>query len=281
MDAAPSPATARTVFLVSDRTGITAQTLGQALLAQFGALEMARVTVPFVTDEAGARAVVERIQTTAARDGVMPVVLSSIADDRVRAVLKTSGALCLDFLETFIGPLEQVLGAPSLHHAGLPSHGDPASAAYERRMDAINYTLAHDDGIVSNQLGEAEIILIGVSRSGKTPTSLYLGLQFGIRVANFPLTEDELAAPRLPRTLEPFRTKLFGLTIDPLRMHHIRQARRPGSRYASREQCEFETRQALRLYRDQGIPHLDTTTRSIEEIATTITQQAGLNRVVY
>lgn len=275
-----TPGPPRTVFLVSDRTGITAQTLGRALLSQFGALDVARVTVPFVSDDTAAHTLVERIRATAVRDGVMPIVLSSIADDRLRAILKTSGALCLDFLETFIAPLEQALGAPSLHRAGA-SHGDPESAAYERRIDAVNFTLAHDDGIVTAQLHEAEIILIGVSRAGKTPTSLYLGLQFGIRAANCPLTEDELVVPKLPATLVPFRDKLFGLTIDPQRMHHIRQARRPGSRYASREQCEFEVRQALRLYRELGIPHLDTTTRSIEEIATTITQQAGLTRAVF
>lgn len=275
-----TPGPPRTVFLVSDRTGITAQTLGRALLSQFGALDVARVTVPFVNDETAARTLVERVRATAVRDGVMPIVLSSIADDQLRAILKTSGALCLDFLETFIAPLEQALGAPSLHRAGV-SHGGPESAAYERRIDAVNFTLAHDDGIVTAQLHEAEIILIGVSRAGKTPTSLYLGLQFGIRAANCPLTEDELVVPKLPTTLEPFRDKLFGLTIDPQRMHHIRQARRPGSRYASREQCEFEVRQALRLYRELGIPHLDTTTRSIEEIATTITQQAGLTRAVF
>jgi [pyruvate, water dikinase]-phosphate phosphotransferase / [pyruvate, water dikinase] kinase len=270
----------RTLFLVSDRTGITVQTLAQALLSQFPAFDVVRVSAPFIADEQAARALVEQIGAAAAHDGAPPIVLSSLADDHLRAILKTSGALCLDFLETFIAPLEQALGTASLHHAGH-SHGDPASAAYERRMDAVNFTLAHDDGMTTAQLDQAEIILIGVSRAGKTPTSLYLGLQFGIRVANFPLTEEELAVPALPDSLVPFRSKLFGLTIEPLRMHHIRQARRPGSRYASREQCEFEVRQALRLFRELGIPHLDTTTRSIEEIATTIMQMAGLSRPVY
>lgn len=271
---------ARTVFLVSDRTGITVQALGQALLQQFSDLEVEPVNVPFVADERAAREVVERVHAAAVRDGAMPIVFSSLADDHLRDILKTSGALCLDFLESFIAPLEQALGQPSLHRAGH-TRAAPDSAAYERRIEAVNFTLAHDDGITTSQLDEAEIILIGVSRSGKTPTSLYLGLQFGIRAANFPLTEDELAVPTLPISLRPFRAKLFGLTIDPLRMHHIRNARRPGSRYASLRQCEFEVRQALRLYTELGIPHLDTSTRSIEEIASTITQQAGLSRAVF
>ena len=269
----------RTVFFVSDQTGITVQTLGQALLAHFPSANIERVDQPFIDSAVKAERVAARI-VEAAATGDPPVVLCSIADQHLRGIIKRSGALCLDVLETFIAPLESAFGVSASHHASQ-THGVPESSDYEERIEAINFSLAHDDGVDGKHLAEADIILIGVSRSGKTPTSLYLSLQFGIRAANFPLTEDDLENQTLPKSLLPHRSKLFGLSIDPMRIHRIREERRPGSRYASLPQCQFEARQALRLYQRLNIPHLDSTHKSIEEISTTVMQQFGLKRRIF
>lgn len=269
----------RTVFFVSDQTGITVQTLGQALLAHFPSAAIERVDIPFIDSLSKAEQVLARIRDVATT-GEPPIVLCSIADDELRAVIKRSDVLCLDVLETFIAPLEAAFGVAASHQAGH-THGVPESGGYEERIEAINFSLEHDDGVDGKHLADADIILIGVSRSGKTPTSLYLSLQFGIRAANFPLTEDDLENQTLPKSLLPHRGKLFGLSIDPMRVHHIREERRPGSRYASLTQCQFETRQAQRLYQRLNIPHLDSTHKSIEEIATTVIQQFGLKRRIF
>ncbi|MGK2940499.1 MAG: posphoenolpyruvate synthetase regulatory kinase/phosphorylase PpsR [Immundisolibacter sp.] len=269
----------RSVFFVSDQTGITVQTLGHALLTHFPTAQIERVDIPFVDSPAKATAVLARI-LDAATDGDPPVILCSISDDAVRAIIKSSGLLCLDVLEAFIAPLEAAFGVAAAQQT-LHTHGAPESGDYEERIEAINFSLAHDDGVDGKHLSDADIILIGVSRSGKTPTSLYLSLQFGIRAANFPLTEDDLENQSLPKSLLPHHKKLFGLSIDPMRIRRIREERRPGSRYASLPQCQFEARQALRLYQRLNIPHLDSTHKSIEEISTTVIQQFGLKRRIF
>jgi regulator of PEP synthase PpsR (kinase-PPPase family) len=166
-------------------------------------------------------------------------------------------------------------------HAAGRSHGIANSHDYFARMEAINFTQAHDDGAQTRDLPKAQVILVGVSRCGKTPTSLYLALQFGIRTANFPLTPDDFVERRLPDSILPFRDKLFGLTIHPDRLREIREERRPGSRYASLENCRFEVREAESMMESERIPVVDTTTKSIEEIATTILHRTGLRRSVF
>lgn len=270
---------ARPVFFISDQTGLTVQRLGEALLAHFPATAIERIDIPFTDTPDKATQAVERIRA-AADQGALPVVMSSVDNAEVRAIIRSSGVLCLDVLETFIAPLEQAFGTAASHNTD-PTRGAPESNEYEDRIEAINFSLAHDDGVDGKRLQDADIILIGVSRSGKTPTSLYLSLQFGIRAANFPLTEDDLENQTLPKSLLPHRRKLFGLNIEPIRIHRIREERRPGSRYASLAQCQFEARQALRLYQRLNIPHLDSTHKSIEEISTTIIQQFGLKRRVF
>lgn len=267
----------RTAFFVSDRTAITAETLGKTLLTQFEQVPFEQVALRFVDSRERAEQAADRIRRAAAEDGARPLVFSTLVDPEVRAVLKASGCLYVDLFDAFIGPLERELGVKSSLTAGR-SHGLTDIQTYSLRIDAVNYTLQHDDGSAVSRLDDADIILIGISRSGKTPTCLYLSLHYGIRAANFPLTEDDLEVPRLPETLRPYRDKLFGLTTDPSRLQQIRHERRPHSRYASLEQCEFETRQAERLFRKLGIPYLRTTMKSIEEIATTIIDLAGLER---
>jgi len=269
----------RVVFFVSDRTGITAEALGNSLLSQFDGFEFRRITLPFVDSPESVDRALAQIREVAA-NGPRPIVIISIVDETLAARMRASGALVLDFFHTFLSPLEQELGAKSAHAAGR-SHGLRDPGEYFSRIDAVNYTLAHDDGQSVKELTRAQVILIGVSRCGKTPTSLYLGLQCGIRCANFPLTPDDFERDSLPASLKPFRAKLYGLTIDPDRLATIRQERRPDSRYASLSQCRLEVEAAEQLMKREGIPFLNTSTRSIEEMATTVLRDLKLERHIF
>jgi len=270
----------RTVFFVSDRTGITAEMLGNSLLSQFEGLSFHRQTIPFVDTPEKIDEILRRIDENAAAEGRRPLVFSSIVDDTMSAQLGRANALVLDLFQVFIAPLESELGAKSSHAAGR-THGIANSLEYFARMEAINFTQAHDDGATTRDLAKAQLILIGVSRCGKTPTALYLALQFGILTANFPLTPDDFVDKKLPASIVPYRDKLFGLTIDPERLQQIREARRPASKYASLENCRYEVHQAEVLMQREKVATLDTTARSIEEIATTILHRAGLQRHIF
>ncbi len=271
----------RTVFFISDRTGITAEMLGNSLLSQFEDFQFQRLTVPFVDTLEKIEAAIRQINDTAAREDRPPIVFSSIVDESMSAVVRRDAkALTLDLFQIFIAPLEAELKAKSSHAAGR-SHGIANSHEYFARMEAINFTQSHDDGAATRDLAKAQVILVGVSRCGKTPTSLYLALQFGIRAANFPLTPDDFADRKLPASLLPFRDRLFGLTINPERLQKIREERRPGSKYAALENCRYEVRECEHLMEREGILMLDTTAKSIEEIATTIVHRAKLQRHAY
>ena len=271
----------RTVFFISDRTGITAEMLGNSLLTQFESLQFHRVTIPFVDSMEKVADAVRQVNATAQAEGRRPIVVSSIVDDVMsEAIRRDVNALTLDMFQTFIQPLEAELGAKSSHAAGR-SHGIANSHEYFARMEAINFTQAYDDGAATRDLDKAQVILIGVSRCGKTPTSLYLALQFGIRAANFPLTPDDFADRRLPGSVAPFRERLFGLTIQPERLREIREERRPGSHYAQLDNCRYEVREAENLMLQHDLPMLDTTSKSIEEIATTILHRAKLARHIF
>jgi regulator of PEP synthase PpsR (kinase-PPPase family) len=270
----------RTVFFVSDRTGITAEMLGNSLLSQFEQIEFKRRTIPFVDTPERIAEVVGMINETATAEKQRPVVFSSIVDEAMSAQLGLANALFLDLFQVFIAPLEAELDAKSSHAAGR-SHGIANPMEYFARMEAINFAQAHDDGASTRDLVKAQVILVGVSRCGKTPTTLYLALQFGILTGNFPLTPDDFEDGKLPASVLPYRDRLFGLTIDPERLQQIRQARRPNSKYAELENCRYEVRAAEQLMQRERIPTLDTTSRSIEEIATTILHRAGLQRHIF
>ncbi|HLX28059.1 MAG TPA: pyruvate, water dikinase regulatory protein [Casimicrobiaceae bacterium] len=271
----------RTVFFISDRTGITAEMLGNSLLTQFEDIHFHRVTIPFVDSMEKVADAVRQVNATAAAEGRRPIVVSSVVDETMsEAIRRDTNGLTLDMFQIFIQPLESELGAKSSHAAGR-SHGIANSHEYFARMEAINFTQAYDDGAATRDLDKAQVILVGVSRCGKTPTSLYLALQFGIRAANFPLTPDDFADRRLPASVMPFRERLFGLTIQPERLREIREERRPRSHYAQLENCRYEVREAEHLMQQHSIPMLDTTSKSIEEIATTILHRAKLERHIY
>jgi regulator of PEP synthase PpsR (kinase-PPPase family) len=271
----------RTVIFLSDRTGITAEMLGNSLLSQFEEVQFRRITIPFVDSPDKIAEAVRQVNAVAAAEGRRPIVVSSIVDEAMSEIVRRDvQGLTLDLFQTFIQPLEAELGAKSSHAAGR-SHGIANSHEYFSRMDAINFAQSHDDGATTRELGRAQVILVGVSRCGKTPTTLYLALQFGVRAANFPLTPDDFADRKLPKSVLPFRERLYGLTILPERLREIREERRPGSKYASLDNCRYEVREAEHLMERERIAMLDTTTKSIEEIATTILHRAKLERHVY
>jgi hypothetical protein len=267
----------RAVFLISDRTGITVETLAHTLLTQFEEERFERVMLPFVDSAEKIHVAVQQINAAAERDGVPPLVFSSVVEARAREALRGSRGILFDFFDAFIGPLEQALGRESAHAVGR-SHAMGNASAYDDRVEAVNFALSYDDGARLKNLDEADLILLGVSRSGKTPTCLYLALQYGIRAANYPLTEEDFERNALPATLEPHRRILFGLTIAPERLQQIRLQRKPDSGYASIARCRQEVHWAEALYRAQGIPSVNTTAMSIEEIAAAIVHGAGIRR---
>jgi regulator of PEP synthase PpsR (kinase-PPPase family) len=268
----------RTVFFVSDGTGITAQMLGHSLLTQFEGVEFNQVTLPFVDSTEKAEECVARIGAEGGNG--QPIVFSTLVNNDLRAVLRRANALFIDFFESFIDPLEAGLGVRSSHTIGR-SHSAMDKKEYAQRMEAINFSMAHDDGASHRELGQADVILIGVSRSGKTPTSLYLALQFGVKAANYPLIPEDFHRGKLPEALRAQKIRLYGLTIAAERLHEIRKERRPGSRYAELDNCRFEVEEAEALMRREGIRSINSTTKSIEEIATTILRELRIHRQVY
>src|SRR5882724_10693046 len=270
----------RTVYFLSDGTGITAQMLGHSLLTQFEGVDFSQVTLPFVDTAEKAEECLARIAADVANGNGQPIVFSTLVNQELRQIVKKANALVIDFFETFIDPLEAGLGLKSSHTIGR-SHSAMDKKEYQQRIEAINFAMAHDDGASHRELSQADVILIGVSRSGKTPTSLYLALQFGVKAANYPLIPEDFHRGKLPEALRPQKPKLFGLTIAPERLHEIRKERRPDSRYAALDNCRYEVEEAETLMRREGIHSINSTTKSIEEIATTILRELRIQRQVY
>lgn len=269
-----------TVFFISDGTGITAETLGHSLLSQFEDINHQQVRMPFIDSVEKTRDCVARIGEAKTRDGRRPIVVSTLVNPEAVSVLHEADALILDFFGAFIAPLEEEFGVKSSHTIGR-SHSRVNSSEYVARIDAINFTLAHDDGVSNADLDKADVILVGVSRSGKTPTSLYLAIQYGIKAANYPLIPEDFERNKLPDGLAKHKHKLFGLTIAPERLASIRQERRPDSTYASIKNCRWEIEQAQKMMRREGIHWLDSTTKSIEEIGATLLQTISIERRAY
>ncbi|MCX7673986.1 MAG: kinase/pyrophosphorylase [Thiobacillaceae bacterium] len=267
----PSSATtgapaARPVFFVSDHTGITAEIVGRSLLTQFPGLAFDCSSLAFVDSVDKARAAVLTLQAAAARSGQRPLVFSTLTDPQVREILLQAPALVLDLYAVFIELLAAELGRPATPARGR-LHGLTEPDAYHARIEALNFTLATDDGLNTERYALADLVLIGVSRSGKTPTALYLAMRYGLRVANYPLTPECLTQPALPQVLRVHQDKLRGLTLRPERLAEIRAQRRPGSPYADPAACREEVRRAESIMRAEGIPVIDATHRSIEELA--------------
>ena len=269
----------RTAFYISDGTAITSEVFGHALLSLFPA-KFTHLTIPFVETEQQAYEVLDKISESFQESGERPLVFYTIVNTDVRKIVSTSVGINYNFLDQFVAPLEKVLGVPSKpeKHRTHSIH----ETTYDIRIEAVNYALANDDGANLKNYHEADLILVGVSRSGKTPTSLYLALQYGIKAANYPFTEEDMGdILKLPPSLRRFKDKLFGLTIQADRLHQIRSERRANSRYASLQQCRMELREVENLYRKEKIPFLNSTKYSIEEISAKILATTGLQRRKY
>lgn len=273
------PAADRTVFFVSDGTGITAETFGHSVLTQFE-LRFKEIRLPFIDTVEKAYDAVRRINEAHGRDGKRPIVFSTLVKAELSTIVRKSMGMHMDLIQTFVEPLEQELGVKSTHTIGR-SHNIADSEDYKNRIEAINFSLAHDDGQSHKNLSMADVILVGVSRSGKTPTSLYLAMQYGIKAANYPLIPEDFERGKLPSGLAPFKDKIFGLSIAPDRLSEVRNERRPGSKYAAIENCRYEVNEAEKMMRREGIRWMSSTVKSIEEIATMILQELKSDKRAY
>ncbi len=269
---------ARIVFIVSDGTGITAENFSQSILAQFEAT-FKHIRVPFVDSPEKAHDAVSSINQAASKYGVQPIVFTTLVNPELNQIVGKANGLILDMFQTFVAPLEQALGVKSTH-AMNRLHHNADTEAYKNRIEAINYSLAHDDGQSNRNLAEADVILVGISRVGKTPTSLYLAMQYGMKAANYPLIPEDFERGQLPKDLIPYRNKIFGLMIDAERLSEIRNERRPGSNYAKLENCRYEINEATAMMKKESIPWVATTSKSIEEIATTVLQSIKSDKTI-
>ena len=267
----------RTVFFISDGTGITAEALGHSLLAQFDSIDFEQITLPYIDSLEKAHNAVKRINEAFAQDGERPLIFDTVVNEDIRNIISQSSAFKIDVFSSFLKPLENELKSDSSYSVGK-SHGIVERNRYKARIDSVNFAIDNDDGARTKQYKNADIILVGVSRCGKTPTCLYMAMQFGIKAANYPLTEEDMEFNKLPEVLTPFKEKLHGLTIDPFQLAAIRHERRPNSRYSSLDQCDFEVREVERLFKKLNIPSINTTNFSVEEISTRIMAYAGLDR---
>ncbi len=270
-------ANSRQVFFLSNGTAITAETLGTSLLAQFPDHSFQTHTVPFVDTLKKTHAVVDDINRCIGETGHLPIVICTMGDEDLIKIVMQCNALVVDPFGDILPRLEKTLSAQ--HHQPGESHRTVNPSIYESRIDAIDYAMLHDDGGRMQNYDEAEIILVGVSRSGKTPSCLFLALQFGIKAANYPITEEDMDSEKLPEPVRPFKDRLYGLTTDLQRLMNIRQTRRPNSRYASSDQCRFELRAVEDMYLRHGIPYINTSRMSVEEISARIIRDNGLHRM--
>ncbi|MGI9237699.1 MAG: posphoenolpyruvate synthetase regulatory kinase/phosphorylase PpsR, partial [Woeseiaceae bacterium] len=267
------------VYFLSDQTGVTAEALGHSLITQFAGQNFRQMTLPFIDSEDKAREAVRTINTSSSESVLKPIVFSTLVQPNLRAIVKEAEGLHLDIFDAFLQPLaDELEDSPTLALGG--AHGMSDIDTYMRRIEATNFALSNDDGGVSRNYEMADVILVGVSRSGKTPTCLYLALQYGVYAANYPLTDEELETGKLPAFLASQKKKLYGLTISPTRLQQIRKERRPMGRYSSAQQVRFELRESAKIFRRYGIPHVDTTEFSIEEISSRILDSTGVERRV-
>ncbi len=262
----------RTVFYVSESTGITAETVGHSLLTQFEGIDFKTIYMPYINTREKAQELVVRLRAIREQDGARPIIFGTLLDAGIRDLFSCDCCLYIELFDTFVGPLSEELGVPPTRKSGQ-SHALKNSNLYDGRIEAINFAMANDDGMRPDNFGRAQVILVGVSRSGKTPTSLYLAMHFGLKTANYPLTEEDFERGGVPAALAPHKGKIFGLTIEPTRLQRIRQERRPNSGYAALKRCQEEVRMAHSIFNLLGAPVLDTTSHSIEEIASHIVKQ--------
>lgn len=258
------------VFFLSDSTGISAETMGNALLIQFPDLRFERRLIPFITTVEEARKVVA-VLDAAMDSGVTPLAFSTTAVTEIRDVLHTSRCPLIDFFDLHMSRVESILGVQGQRVAAR-LHGVGDVKRYNARMAAVEYAIEHDDGQSMRALDKADVILVAPSRCGKTPTTMYLALQHGVFVANYPLVDEDFDSNELPKPIRHLQDRCFGITTTPARLSQVRNERRANSRYASLEQCTYELRRAETLYRIHKIPSINSSAKSVEEMSTVILQ---------
>jgi [pyruvate, water dikinase]-phosphate phosphotransferase / [pyruvate, water dikinase] kinase len=263
----------RDVFFVSDSTGITAETLGNSLLSQFQG-QFVKHRVPFVATAEIAHDLAADIEA-AAKGGFAPIVFMTVVSPEVRDIVAHTSAITLDLVDQNLQILEHTLDQRARRDRGL-FHTIADSDRYRDRMSAVEFTIEHDDGESVKGLGLADVILVAPSRCGKTPTTMYMAVNYGVRAANVPLLEEDLLAQQLPEQVRPHKDRVFGLISSPQRLHQVRQERRPDSPYSALQQCAFEIKSAESMFLAHNIPYIDTSERSIEEISATIIAKMGL-----
>jgi hypothetical protein len=259
----------RVVFFVSNSTGITVETLGRSLLYQFSTIEFESHSLRFIDSVEKANEALHTINKVASKQSLRPIILSTLVSPELRDILASAQGLYLDVFDLFIAPIEEELGCKAKLGMGRV-HGIGDDKYYSERIDAVNYTLKTDDGVGAKIYSHADVILTGASRTGKTPTSLYLAMHYGLKVANYPIVDEELDSLSLPLVLREYKDKLFGLIVTPERLQNIRSARRADSQYSSLSQCQYEIRQTETLFQRQNIPYFDVSNMSIEEVSSNI-----------
>ena len=258
------------VFFLSDSTGISAETMGNALLIQFPGLRFERRLIPFITTVQEARQVVAVLDR--AMDGPKtPLAFSTTAVTEIRNELHRSRCPLIDFFDLHMSRVESILGVKGQRVASR-LHGVGDVQRYNARMAAVEYAIEHDDGQSLRAMDKADVILLAPSRCGKTPTTMYLALQHGVFVANYPLVPEDMDSQELPRPVRALKSRCFGITTTPARLTQVRNERRPNSKYASLEQCSYELRQAEAIYRTHRIPVINSSAKSVEEMSTVILQ---------
>ena len=265
----------RNVVFVSDGTGITIASLAQALITQFPNVEFEETMFSFISDSKKAKEVIEYIKNEKQKSGLQPLVFSSFTSEEIKSLFNTNEIEILDIFSIFLPSMENYLTTQASLAAGA-MHGLSNTKSYDDRIDALNYTLNHDDGLLADHLEQADVVITGVSRSGKTPTCLYLALHFELKAANYPLADSDFDQQKLPHAIDKIKNKLIGLTISPQQLSRIREKRRPNSKYASYEQCIYEVSRAEKIFNEHRIEYLDTSSISIEEIATNVIQKLHL-----
>lgn len=265
------------VYFLSGSTGILAEDLGKALLCQFPEISFNEEKIPFIRTEEDAWKAREHILKRSS--GRHPLVFSTIMNPELIGILDAPEIEFFNICDTYLNRLAELLEAEPLRESGFSRHLDDTTMA--KRVSAIQYCIAHDDGSLTRDYDEAEVILLGVSRSGKTPVSVYLATQMGIKTANYPLVCEDLNAYRLPMDIIRNKKRVVGLSTTPEILHHIREKRYKDSSYAKLATCVKELSQAHQIFLNYQIPVIMSDGRSIEETATQVAQTLAVNRTVH
>ena len=260
---------ARSVFFVSNSTGITVETLGRSLLYQFSETQFESHSLRFVDTAAKAKEALVTINEFGKKTGLRPIILSTLVKTELREIVAKANGLYLDVFDCFIAPIEKEIGYEAKLGMGR-SHGIIDDDYYSERIEAVNYSLRTDDGVRAQEYVQADVILTGASRTGKTPTCLYLAMHYGLKAANYPIVDEEIDSNSIPAPLKEHKNKIFGLIVTPERLQSIRTKRRADSQYASLSQCQYEIRQTETLFQHEDLPYYDVSGMSIEEVASSI-----------